>query len=212
MKKPILQRILPKNYLQFLKDTYPPAKTAAGEAYDSQLTYITFERSFLKSPVEWELIEEHGFAPLGFLLALRIEMSKTLGYGIALYDNSLAKCLAAIQIDSSIPMETLKLYYNVLLEYGLLFVIEDSEGKQVVANPNQVYNWELKEYTRWYNSERKRISREKAEEKAAATEGVEKEEFSETPEKIPLPTETPPMDGESVWVDGIECISGEEFF
>jgi hypothetical protein len=31
MDKPILHKIIDPNYLQFLKETYPPSKTTAGE-------------------------------------------------------------------------------------------------------------------------------------------------------------------------------------
>lgn len=164
MDKPILHKIIDPNYLQFLKETYPPSKTTAGEDYESQLTYITFEKSFLTSPIELELLGEKGFSPFGFLLALRVEMSKSLGYGISLDNNSLAKIFYGIHLDSHVPLEEIESLYNILLKYGLLFIISDNDGHKVVTTTNQLYNWELKEYTKWYNKDRKRKYRQKAKE------------------------------------------------
>lgn len=168
MEKPILRKEIPKNYLDYIKETYQPKRTESGEAYDSRLTYITFEQSFMKSAEELQLIEKYGFAPIGFLVALRIQMSNGIGYGIPIKDRSLKKALCNIAIDTNIPPKTLDGYYQMLLEYGLLVIIEDSEGNQVLTNKNQLYNWENKEYTRWYNAEaqrkKRRTSKKKAEE------------------------------------------------
>ncbi len=162
MEKPTLHKIVAPDYLQFIKDTYPPPKTTAGEDYDCKLTYITFEKSFLESADEMELLSEKGFAPLGFLLALRVEMSKALGYGISLDNNSLAKIFYGIHLDTNIPLDKLEEYYKDLLDYGLLFVISDNAGHKALTTPNQLFNFETKEYTRHENARRRRESRKKA--------------------------------------------------
>ncbi len=186
MDKPFLRNLatMPEHYLDYIKATYKPVKTTSGENYDSPLTYITLEQSFLSSESEKELIEEKGFAPIGFLIALRIEMSRGIGYGIPLYNRALKKALNNIHIDTDIPMETLQDYYDTLIEYNLLIIIDDKQGNQVLTNYNQLYNWEYKEYTRWYNTEAKRKARAKQKDNA--------EEKIEEPDEIveaPIPEE-----------------------
>lgn len=56
MEKPILRKEMPEHYLDYIKENYKPKKTESGEDYDSRLTYITFEQSFMRSDEELDLI------------------------------------------------------------------------------------------------------------------------------------------------------------
>lgn len=203
IEKPILRTVIPEHYLDYIKETYKPKKTEAGEDYDSKLTFITFEQSFLKSKEEMELIAEHGFAPIGFLVALRIQMSCGIGYGIPMYDRSLKKALMNISIDTEVPLETLQRYYDILLDYGLLVIIGDSEGNQVLTNRNQLYNWENKEYTRWYNAEAQRKKRRSSKKKAADNEAPVFNPFGEAEEVPPPPADIilncPQVEADDLW-------------
>lgn len=203
MEKPILRKEIPKNYLNYIKETYQPKRTESGEAYDSRLTYITFEQSFMKSKEELELIEKFGFAPIGFLVALRIQMSNGIGYGIPIKDRSLKKALCNIAIDTNIPPKTLDGYYQMLLEYGLLVIIEDSEGNQVLTNRNQLYNWENKEYKRWYDAEAQRKRRRSSKKKAADNEAPVFNPFGSVEETPPPPADIilncPQVEADDLW-------------
>lgn len=78
MEKPIkrsiedLKRI---DFVDFLFETYEPKKNSAGEFFYNGLDYLTNEMSYMSSETEKEFIEEHGFAAVGFLELLRIQMA-----------------------------------------------------------------------------------------------------------------------------------------
>lgn len=166
MDKPEIKTILPEHYLDYLKETYKPPKTAAGQDYlNNPLTYFTFEQGFLSTDNELDFICKYGFAPIGLLVSLRVNMSSGLGYGIKM-GRPLNKVLNGISLDTDIPMTTLNEYYEQLLSAGFLIIIDDSEGNQVVTTLNQLYNWELKEYTKWCNAEKQRKSRKNKKNKA----------------------------------------------
>ena len=168
MDKPNIKNKLTEHYLDYLKNTYEPTKTAAGQDYiNSPLTYCTFEQDFLSTDKELDFVAAHGFAPIGFLVALRMNMSTGLGYGIRI-GRPLNRALCTIGNDTDISVEILKGYYDLLLDSGFLIIIDDSEGNQVVTTRNQLYNWELKEYTKWCNNEKQKKARKRQKNKATS--------------------------------------------
>lgn len=180
-EKPLINTPIGENYIDFLKENYHPTKAKSGESYDSTLTYITLERTFFSNQKILNMIIEEGLDVIGFLMMLRIYMSNGIGYGIPLYDKSLQKVLNAISIDTDIPLAQLEQYYEVLKEYGILFIINDHDGNEVITERTQLFNYELKEYTRQQNAERKRIWRANKKKEKAEAEIAEEEmdEFTE---------------------------------
>ena len=67
-----------KNFVDFLYETYEREKNSAGDCYATPLEYITDEKTYLSSDVEKEFVEEYGFAPIGFLEALRVQIPNPL--------------------------------------------------------------------------------------------------------------------------------------
>lgn len=190
MEKPIRRtnvELKQNNFVDYLFATYEPKKNSAGEYFPSVLDYTTNETSYLSSETEKEFIEEHGFAPIGFLEALRIQISKTSGFGICINNKDLKKALASIAIDYGIEQDELQKYYNLLLEYQLIIIISDSKGTQFATTPQQVFNWEYKMWSRWTNNQYQKKKRgtlvtkaEQAVDEAENSEAKNKEITAET--------------------------------
>lgn len=173
MEKPIkrsiedLKRI---DFVDFLFETYEPKKNSAGEFFYNGLDYLTNEMSHMSSETEKEFIEEHGFAAVGFLELLRIQMAKTSGFGIRINNKDLQKALAALSIDYGVDIAEMKKYYEQLVDAGMIIVITGSNGDQYATTIQQVFNWEYKMWTRWTNNQYQKKKRGAAESKEVPTE------------------------------------------
>ena len=165
-----------KDFVDFLYETYEREKNSAGDCYATPLEYITDEKTYLSSDVEKEFIEEYGFAPIGFLEALRVQMAKTSGFGICVNNNDLKKTLAGMMIDYKIDYEELQKFYELLVEYQFIIFITDSNGNQYATTPQQVFNWEYRMWSRLSNNKSKQKSRSEAKK----TEKQEKDKEDET--------------------------------
>lgn len=202
MDKPIKRTIFElkqNSFVDYLFATYEPRKNSAGDYFPSVLDYTTNEMSYLSSSTEKELIEEHGFAPIGFLEALRVHMSKTSGFGICITNKDLKKALANMAIDFDVEQAELQKYYDLLLECQLIVIVTDSKGKQYATTPQQVFNWEYKMWSRWtnnqYQKKRRGTSGKKAEQdEAEAMESESTEEIEDIPEKPSFPVKEVPAD------------------
>lgn len=144
-----------KNFVDFLYETYEREKNSAGDCYATPLEYITDEKTYLSSNTEKEFVEEYGFAPIGFLEALRVQMAKTSGFGICVNNNDLKKTLAGMMIDYKIDYEELQKFYELLVEYQFIIFISDSNGNQYATTPQQVFNWEYRMWSRLSNNKSK---------------------------------------------------------
>lgn len=185
MNKPIkrFENELQDAFVDFLYDTYEPQKNSAGEYFFNGLDYLTNEMTYMTSETEKEFIEEHGFAPIGFLEVLRIHMAKSpQGFGLCINDKSLKKALSNIEIDYDIEREQLMNYYNLLLENHLLIIINDKAGNKYVTTLQQLFNWEYKMWTRWTNNEyqkKRRTNNKKIEDTTPQNNSVEEQSQGE---------------------------------
>lgn len=175
-----------KNFVDFLYETYEREKNSAGDCYATPLEYITDEKTYLSSNAEKEFVEEYGFAPIGFLEALRVQMAKTSGFGICINNNDLKKALAGMMIDYKIDYEELQKFYELLVGYQFIIFISDSNGNQYATTPQQVFNWEYRMWSRLSNNK----SQKKSRSEAKKTEKQEKDKEVEVETVIEdVPTE-----------------------
>ena len=177
-----------KNFVDFLYETYEREKNSAGDCYATPLEYITDEKTYLSSNTEKEFVEEYGFAPIGFLEALRVQMAKTSGFGICVNNNDLKKTLAGMMIDYKIDYEELQKFYELLVEYQFIIFISDSNGNQYATTPQQVFNWEYRMWSRLSNNK----SQKKSRSEAKKTEKQEKDKEAEV-ETVMEDVPTEPM-------------------
>lgn len=176
IKQPKITDPIGENYIDELKEKYPPKQSASGEDYSSSLVYVSVQNSFFSDQKILNLIMEEGLNPIGYLFLLRtLYMSTGLGYGISLKDKSLQKAMLNISLDTEIPLETLKEYHQTLIDYGILFTISNKAGNKVLTERNQLYDFELKEYTRIKNKRYKESQAMKAKEDSISTTDPEEE-------------------------------------
>lgn len=175
---------LQDNFVDYLYSTYKPKKNDAGEYFATSLEYLTNEMSYMTTATEKEFIEKYGFAPIGFLEILRIQMARTNGYGICITNKSLKKAILSISIDYNIDPEELQRYYEQLVEYHLIVIIQDSNGNEYATTLQQIFNWEYKMWSRNQNNEYQKKKRKKDAEENQKQNNVEKEviqQISEAP-------------------------------
>lgn len=176
MEKPIKRNEaeLQNNFVDYLFELYEPQKNSAGEYFYNGLDYLTNEMSYLASETEKEFVEENGLAPIAFLELLRIQMSKTSGFGICITNKDLKKAMAAMSIDYSLDMSDMENYYKQLIEYHLLLLITDGKGNEYATTTQQIFNWEYKMWTRYNNNkyQKKRRSNQSATENTNIEENI----------------------------------------
>lgn len=159
-------------HIDEMKRKYPPKQAASGEEYSSTLVYVSIQNSFFDSNSRiMNMITEEGLEPIGYMFLIKSYMSSALSYGLSLDDKSVQKAMVNISLDTDIPIPTLQKYHQILIDYGILFIINDKAGHRVLTERNQLYDFELKEYTRIKNKLYKEKHSNK--EKAADTETEE---------------------------------------
>lgn len=189
------------NFVDTLEETYQPKLNSAGFTFQNPLDYITEEvQDYMNEYEEKAFINEHGLAPIAFLSLLRIQMSKTSGFGICCNNNDLEKALFSIYLDYGIEIPQLKAYCSQLLDAGMLIKISSlKSGNTYLTCRQQIWNYEYKEYSKWQarTSQANRRKKEKS----------SQEDNAVKPQVAPVPVKEIKASGEDFFAGGDDDFS-----
>lgn len=152
MEKPILRKELPTDVITYLKEKYPPRINGAGIEQADNVNYITEELSFFTDERVTECCFRYGMAPLGLLWFLRLQMSKTLGWGIDVTGKEYQRLCNNMTLDLSMTQAAFESLCQQLIECGVIKVVHGSDNHTYWTTLQQFYNYEYKSWSRLKNN------------------------------------------------------------
>lgn len=156
LTEPKLRNELPENVVEYLNDTYPPRTNKAGIKQNDGLNYITQELNLFEDSDILKCVEQYGSETFLIFSFLRIEMAKDLGWGLDVTEKKRKRVFFDIEITFDYDKNDIERWVNGLIEYGILKVVNDSDGNTYWTNMQQFYNYEYKSYTRLKNNAKQR--------------------------------------------------------
>ena len=177
LEKPVLRTELPDDVIGYLEKTYPVRVNGAGLKQKDSVDYITEERSFLTNSAVIQCTPKYGTEPLGFLWFIRLYMAEELGWGIDVSTEKEMKMIAyRMYLDYNITAEKFQSLCKILIDCGIIKVVNGSDGKTYWTTLQQFYNYEYKTWSRLKNNyaKRKSYNKNKAQ-KESSVPNVEEE-------------------------------------
>lgn len=181
LEKPTLREVLPDDVVKYLMETYPPRKNGAGTIQKDGVDYITEEKDFFNRPEIKQCVKNHGLEPIGLLFVLRSKMATDAGWGIEVGDDDeRAVLMYSICLLINRKQDYIEQLCKILIDCGIIKVVDGSDGKTYWTTLQQLYNYEYKEWSRAKNNFAQRKSYKKKKEQASGSLAESKDQ-----EKVP---------------------------
>lgn len=142
-----------------LQEKYPKV-SRKGVEYDLGLTYFTFETDYFSSPLIRRLIKEYSAEIVSVICFFRAKMCQPYGWYTRVDGFYLEELIEQCAFFLKLTEETVKKYYDALIERQVFFVVSDEKGSYL-TDLQQIFNFEILNNTRIRDRERKAKKRGK---------------------------------------------------
>lgn len=153
-KENISKRVTVDNsIIKELQEKYPKVNKN-GVEYDLGLTYFTFETDYFSSTPVRRIIKTYGAEIVSVICFFREQMCQPHGWYTRVDGFYLEELIEKCAFFLKLSEETVKKYYNALVEQQIFFVVSDEKGSYL-TDVQQIFNFEILNNTRIRDRERK---------------------------------------------------------